>query len=657
MIRFLQKDSRVIKGIFIVIIGLAVVTMVITLVPGIFQDSTAATDNYATVRHAGLFSRFLGPSTDITNLEVQQVASRQLQQQRLPDMLLPYMMPRAGQMLIQQAIMLQEANHLGLTVTDDDLRQFLHTGQFGLAIFPNGKYIGDDAYASLIQTNFGISRQDFEKQLKKEIQVNRLREMVTGSATVSDAEVRDAYRQQGTKVKFEYAILSAEDIRKQINPSDAELQTFFKTNAAKYANAIPETRKVEYIAIGEGDIPGGTPQVTAAEIQQYYNQHQKEFELPEQVKVRHILIKTAPAGDAAGNAAALKKAEDVLKQVNSGGNFAELAKKYSDDPGSKDQGGELGFLKRGATVPEFDKAAFTLAQGQTSGLIKTQFGYHILQVEEKQTAHVRSLQEATPSIQAALTRQKEAQLQQSYAQQLAAEAQKNGFEKTAQAHHLQAVTTDYLEQSAVVPGLADGSKMMAAAFTAKPKSAPQVTTTGEGYGVFQVLDVKAAHAPSFEEYKTKLAEDYRDQILPQMLATKTNAMAEMAHNGNDLEKAAKQFGAVVKTSDLVGMDAQVPDLGQLASSAPALFKLPINTISSAFNTGRTGFVAKILDREEPSEDQISANFAQTRDALLEQRREQVFAVFVTSLQEKYQKDGLIRLNKKAQGPTLPGSSS
>src|SRR5664279_4825697 len=367
MIRFLQKDNRVIKGIFIVIIGLAVVTMVITLVPGIFQDSASTADNYATVHKAGLFNRFLGPSTDISNVEVQQVATRQLHQQRLPDMLLPYMMPRAGQMLIQPALMSQETNHLVLPVTHDELRQFLHTGQFGLALVPNGKYIGDDAYASLIQNNFGISRQDFESQLKKEIQVNRLRELVTGSATVSDAEVRDAYRQQGTKVKFEYAILSAEDIRKQINPSETELRAFFKQNSAKYASAIPETRKVEYIAIGEGDIPGGTPQVSAAEVQQYYNQHQKEFELPEQVKVRHILIKTPPGGDAAANAAALKKAEDVLKQVNSGGNFAELAKKNSDDPGSKDQGGELGFLKRGATVPEFDKAAFTLAPGQTSG--------------------------------------------------------------------------------------------------------------------------------------------------------------------------------------------------------------------------------------------------------------------------------------------------
>ena len=200
MIRFLQnKDSRLIKGIFIVIIGLAVVTMVITLVPGIFQDSAGNADTYATIRQGGPITRFLSPSTEISTAEVQQSASRQLQQQRLPDFLLPYMMQRAGQGMIQQAIMLQEANRLGITVTNNDLRDFLHTGQFGMALFPNGQYIGDDRYASLIQDNFGISRQDFETQLKKEIQVNRLRELVTGSATVSSNEVRETYRKQGPR--------------------------------------------------------------------------------------------------------------------------------------------------------------------------------------------------------------------------------------------------------------------------------------------------------------------------------------------------------------------------------------------------------------------------------------------------------------------------
>ncbi|HVJ07670.1 MAG TPA: peptidyl-prolyl cis-trans isomerase [Acidisarcina sp.] len=657
MIRFLQRDSRLIKGIFIVIIGLAVITMVITLVPGIFQDSSGAADTYATVHSGGLFGRVFGPSTEITNAQVQQAASRQLQQQRLPDFVLPFMIQRVGQGLIQQAVMLLEADRLGLKVTDEDVRQFLHTGQFGMVLFPNGQYIGDDKYAALIQDNFGISREDFEKQLKKEIQMNRLRAMVTGSATVSDGEVRDAYRQQGTKIKFAYAVLNGDDLRKQINPSDSELQAFFKQNAAKYANAVPEARKLQYVAFGEGQVPGGTPQVSAAEIQQYYNQHKTEFDVPEQVKVRHILIKTPPGADAAANSAALQKAQAILKQIKAGANFADLARKNSDDPGSKEQGGELGFLKRGATVPEFDKVAFSLSAGQTSDVVKTQFGYHILQVEEKQTAHTRTLDEVRPMIEATLTRQKEAQLQQNLASQLATEAQKNGLQKTADAHHLPLVTTDYLEQTAVIPGLADGSKMLTQAFGVKSGAAPQVATTGEGYGIFQVTAVRTAHAPTFDEYKAHILEDYRDQNLPQLLASKTTALAEKAHTENDLEKAAKELGATVKTSDLVGQDAQVPEIGQLASAAPALFKLQPGAISTPINTGRAGIVAKIIDREEPTADEIAKNFPQTRDSLLDQRREEMFAVFVTTLQEKYQKEGRIRLAKKAPNAALPGSPS
>ena len=257
------------------------------------------------------------------------------------------------------------------------------------------------------------------------------------------------------------------------------------------------------------------------EIQQYYTQHQKDYKVDEQVRVRHILIKVDQGASPQADAAAKAKAEDILKQIKAGGNFAELAKANSDDPGSKDQGGELGFLKRGATVPEFDQAAFTLPVGQTSDLVKTKFGYHILQVEEKQTAHTRPLDEVKPTIVALLTRQKETAQGQAYAQQLANEAQKNGFAKTGEAHHLQVVTTDYLQQGAIIPGLADGSKLLSSAFTAKPGAAPQIASTGEGFAVFQVDDVKAAHAPNFDEFKPTLLTDYRQEQLPQLLSRKS----------------------------------------------------------------------------------------------------------------------------------------
>ena len=315
MIRFLQKDNRVVKIIFIVIIALAVVTMVITLVPGIFADSSTSTDTYATVHSGGLMGRFFGTTTTITTPEVQQVAERILQQKKYPDMVLPYLMPQAAQALIQREVLLQEANRLGLQVGDADLRRAMQTGPFAQALFPNGQFIGEDGYANFVQNYFRTSIQDFESQLKKELEINRLQAMVTGGITVSDQDVRDAYRQQGTKIKFDYAVINAEDLRKQINPTDAELQAFFKQNAARYKDAIPETRKLAYIALNQTDVPGGAPAVTSQQIEQYYQGHQKDYQVPDEVKVRHILIKVATGADAKTDAAAKQKAEDLLKQI------------------------------------------------------------------------------------------------------------------------------------------------------------------------------------------------------------------------------------------------------------------------------------------------------------------------------------------------------
>jgi peptidyl-prolyl cis-trans isomerase D len=655
MIRFLQKDSRLVKGIFIVIIGVACITMVITLVPGIFSDDTASGDTYATIGHGGILGRFLPAQETVTNTEVQQLAARMLQRQQLPDMLLPYMMQRVGQGLIQQHIELLEAKRMGLTVTDDDVRRFLHSGMFGQMLFPGGKYIGDQQYAEFVSQQFGMTRDKFENELKKEILDQRLRALVTGGVTISDAEVRAAYLQQATKIKFDYAVLSSDDLHKQINPSDADLQTYFTKNSPKYANAVPEARKIQYIAFTESNLPQGAPQVSDVEIQEYHTAHIKEYQVDDQVKVRHILIKV-DGNDPKADAAAKAKAQGILDQLHHGGDFAKLAKENSDDPGSKDTGGELGFIKHGVTVPEFDQAAFALQPGQTSGLVRSKFGYHIIQSEEKQTAHTKPLAEVKPEIQALLTRQKEAQQEQNFAQQLATEAAKTGLAATAAAHHLQVVTTDFLSQAAVVPGMADGTKLLASAFTAKKGAAPQTASTGDGYAVFQVEDIQAAHAPTFDAYKSHILEDYRDQQLPQLLAKKTSELVDRAHAENDLAKAAKEVGATVKTSDLVGRDAQVPEIGALAQTAPQLFDLNVDGISTAINTGNAGIVAKILDKQQPSGDDITKNFDATREAMLGQRRNDMFEVFTSNLTATYEKDKRIRMprSKTPGQPGLPG---
>jgi peptidyl-prolyl cis-trans isomerase D len=228
---------------------------------------------------------------------------------------------RVGQQLVQQQVLLAEAEKLGISATDDDVRHFLHQGQFGEFLFPKGEYIGDDRYAEFISRQFNMSREQFEGEVKDEIIIHRLESLITGGVTVGDQEVKDAYRKSNIKIKFDYAVLSSDDLRKTINPSDSDLEGFFKRNAARYATAVPEERKVAYFAFTPNDLPGGVPQPSQQEIQAYFNAHQTEYSTPEQARSRHILI-TVPAGaDAKTDAVAKAKAEGILKQIQGGANF------------------------------------------------------------------------------------------------------------------------------------------------------------------------------------------------------------------------------------------------------------------------------------------------------------------------------------------------
>ena len=654
MIRILQQDNRITKILFAVIIGFAAVTMVITLVPGVFDNTSTNDANvFAVVREPGVLGRMGIDSTTVKMTEVNQLAARQLQQQRLPEFLLPYMSQRAGQVLVQRQILKHEADRMHLQVSDEDLRRELETGPFAQYLFPGGKYIGDDAYMNFVQNFFQTSRSEFETQVKSDMELQRLQALITGGVTVSDNAVREAYKVQGTKVKFDYAVISSEDLRKTINPTDAELEKFFKDNATKYANAVPETRKIQYVAFDTSNLPGGKPQISDADVQAYYNQHQAQFQVKEQVKVRHILIAVAQGADAKTDQAAKAKADDLLKQIKNGGNFADLASKNSDDPGSKASGGELGWLDRGRTVPEFDKVAFTLNAGQTSDVIKTQFGYHILQIEEKKTAHLRPLSEVKAEIVPVLEQQRIGAAEQTFASQLATDAKKNSLEKAAAGRGLHMVTTDYVAKDGVIAGLADASPLLTQAFSVVKGADPASVSTGDGFAVFQVTDIKTAHAPVFADYKPHILDDYREQQVPLVLNTQLNKLDDRAKVLNDLKKAAAEMNIPVKTSEMVGRDAQVPEIGSMNGPGSAAFSLNKGAISGPINLGRAGVVLSVLDKQEPTTEDIAKNFDQTREQLLNDQREEIFRVYVGNVTKKYEESGAVRYSKKQAQPALP----
>jgi len=658
MIRFLQSSGKTTKyvlgGLLLVICG----AMVVTLVPGgILGDAFGFGS-----APQGVLAKVGGYSVTANDVDraARNMARQQFGGRSVPDQFMPIIRQSAANQLITQKALLVEAERMGLKVTDSELQDTLQHGQFGQTFFPNGNFIGEQQYEAFVTQNFNLSVQQFEQAVKEELLLNKLQAAVEGPVTVSKLDVEKAYKQQNTKVKFEYAVLSLEDVSKTIKPTEAELKTYYDQHKANYANSVPEKRQVKYAVVDSAKVASQV-QVTPADLQSYYRDHQDQYRVPEQVNVRHILIKTplpGPDGKVDDNAvkAAKAKAEAVLKQVQSGGNFAELAKKNSDDTVSAEKGGDLGWINRGQTVPEFEKAAFSLNKDQISGIIQSSYGFHIIQLLDKHEAHVKSLAEVKGEIEPIIRQQKAQSAADDLAGKFASDARSQGLDKAAQANGLDVLTSNMVTRTDTLPGIGIAPQLMDAIFAAQVKGSPDTASTPQGMVVYQVTQMTPAATPSFDEIRARVEADFKGDRAQSLLGQKTAELSEKAKAEHDLKKAAQQMGATVKTSELVTINSQVPDLGRMSDAGEVAFSLNKGEISGPVNTGRGGAVLQLLDKQEPTSDEMAKGSDQIHDGLLQQKRAQAFQLFATGLRERMEKDGKIRVNK-AEMERIAGSKS
>jgi len=370
----------------------------------------------------------------------------------------------------------------------------------------------------------------------------------------------------------------------------------------------------------------------------------------EQVKVSHILIKTPlPAPGAKEDEKAVTdaraKAEGVLKELKAGGDFSKLAEKYSDDPGSAKSGGELGWIGRGRTVPEFEKAAFSLGKGQTSDLVKSSYGFHIIRVEDKQQAHLKTLAEVKSEIEEKVKQQKTAHATETAANALLSQARTAGFDAAAAAKGQAAVTTEFFSRTDSLPGLAANPQFMDAVFNEADKAPPDVVQVPQGYVVFQLLAVRPPATPTFEEIRSKVESQFKNERAGFLLQQKTQELSDRAKAEHDLKKAAKDLGATVKTSDLVLPDGQVPDIGSMAS-ASAIFSLTPGQISGPITAGGNGVVAQLLEKQAPTEQEFAEKKNDIRQSLLEGKQNDLFGLFVANLRRDMEKSKRLKVNQE-----------
>ncbi len=648
MIRQLQNAGPTLKfilgGLLVIICG----GMVITLIPGGFGSNFGL----GGAPPAGVLATIGDQS--VTVLEVQR-AARQMVQQQFPRggpqaaMLIPYFTRQAAQQLIDEKAMVAEAHRLGLRTNDDELRDELQHGQLGATLFPDGKFVGQEQYEDFVQRN-DMTVPEFEARVGDFILRNKLQALVASTAFVTDSEVRDEFERRNTKIKFEYAVITQGDVLKGLHPTDEELKAFYDRNKASYANSIPEKRKIQYVVIDSAKM-AAAQNVSEQELQSYYDQHRDEYRVPEQVKVRHILIKLplpAPGvkEDEKAVSAARAKAEDVLKQLKAGGDFAKLAEKYSEDPGSAKSGGELGWIGRGRTVPEFEKVAFSLPKGQISDLVKSSYGFHIIQVEDKQDAHLKTFADVKSEIQEKVKQEKAQRATEVAANNLLSAARTDGLDKAAAAKSEPVVTTDFFSHTDNLPGLGASPQFMDAVFNEPDKAPPDVVQLPQGYVVFQLVSIKPPATPTFEEIRGRIETEFKNQRASFLLQQKTQELADRAKADHDLKKAAKDLGADFKTSDLVAPDGQVPGIGSLAGPASAIFSLKSGEMSGPIVAGADGIAAQLLERQQPTDQEFAAKKDQIRETLLEAKQGEMFQLFVANLRKDMEKSKLIKINEE-----------
>ena len=641
MIRFLQSGNKAAKYILSGFLLIICVSMVWYLVPSSTTDTNTA--------RTGIVASVAGE--DIRTDEVNKLVQTQLRMRQYPESVAPFIAQQVIQQLIQRQEVRYEAGRLGLKASDQEVRDELQNGMYKTYFFPGGKWIGQEAYEKFLTEN-GTTVSAFESDVRDSLLGRKLFSAITAGVNVPSAEVEKAYKDRNTKVKFQYAVLSLEEIQKQIKTTDAELNAFYNANKARYQNGVSEKRQIRYFVLEDKDAEGKVT-VDASDLQRYYGSHQEEYRIPERVKVRHILISIPPPGpdgkpDSKAVDVARAKAADVLKQVKAGGDFAELAKKNSQDPGSAQDGGELGWIIKGQTVAEFEKIAFSQNKGQTSDLVQSSFGFHIIQTEDKEQARVKPLSEVKGQIESVIKAQKAGAFLDQAATDAQDLAQRQGLDKAAAQRGAPVVQSNLVGSKDALPGVGASPELMAAVFAA-PEKGPQVARYAQGYMIFAVTKIEPPRTPAFTEIKERVTNDFKGQRAYELLQKKTQELADRAHAGHDLAKAAKEAGATVKTSELVSRTSQVPEIGPMNGQASAAFALKPGEISGPLRLGQgqKSAVLAVTERQEPS--LTDAQFAHERDSLLEQLSEQkkgeALNLFMSNLDSRLKKEGKLKPNE------------
>jgi peptidyl-prolyl cis-trans isomerase D len=630
MLDIMRRQKRLKLILWAVIAGLTL-TMGAFFVPGINMSSDSSDSDAATIDGNAISMReYL--SAYYKKVERLRKSEKNLTPDALKNMGIP---KKVLDEMVSNKVLDILAKRFGIEVTPAEVRQAVQSN-------PNlqfeGKFIGVDRYKALLAEN-DLTAEDYEGEISRMQLIRKLSEIITDSLDVGEREMREEFIRSNQKTQVDYVLFKKTDYGKSIKPTEAELRSYF--DAHKDAYRVMEKRRVQYLAIPAPQFLSSI-QVTQAEIEAEWN----KWPHGETVEASHIFF-TVRGG--AKDADIKAKAEEVLKRVKAGEDFAALATKYSEDKGTAARGGSLGPIRRGQTDKDFEAAAFSLKPGEISGLVRSQFGYHIIKVTKHETpsiesnrANLASAVQINKAQDQAKSKAEEAFRLLEKQNDLGQVAGKLGV-KTEIKETAPFAKSDNPFDFGISQAMRDEIfEMKAVNSIGKPVEYPA------GYAVPKLIEVQMARPADFAESKSMVEKEYAEVKGNDLLLANANKLSEEAKKLGSLEKAAKAMKLSIKTSQEF-TEAGTPDI-EIGTNTPfnqAAFDLEVGGISAPKPIYGNMAVFQVKSRTPIDESAYKKEKGELRMKLLQSLREPYFQDYIQRAMEGLEKSGKIRVNPKA----------
>lgn len=545
-------------------------------------------------------------------------------------------LPRqAMQQLVEEQLLVQQASDFDLDVSQKELVDSI--AQFE-AFQLNGEF-NRDRYLQVLSYQ-RIKPDQFEGSQRRQLLTQKVRNRLQEGAEVSQEEIEAAYHKENDKVNLNCVWLTPTLVETKVKVTDENLAEFFKQNIEKFR--VPEKISLRYLQFDPARYESEISAFTDDELKRYYRRNLDLFEIKEEVKASHILLRLAEDADQATIDKRRTLAEELLKQLKDGADFAKLAKTHSDDQSNATDGGEIGNFGRGIMVKEFEDVAFSLRPGQLSDVVKSPFGFHIIKVDEYTEPGVKLLVDAIDTVKAGLTIEKARQLAYEKAIDAYNINRKTGdLNAAAGTNDLGVKETGLFGRDDAIDGIGRVADISAAAFTLKADELARPVQTTQGVFLFALKERQPSKLPELDEVKAVVEVAFRAEQAQTLASELADKLLIEASKAKNLPVAAKALKLNLEESGEFSRSfgSFIPRVGNSEELAEEAFKLTEEApvASKVYEIGNRFLVAALKTS-------TTADFT-TLDVAT---RTQLQSRLLLEKQEKMVTDKLDQLKKEAQ---------